>query len=74
MFPRVCGVGSAPQTKAGGAKKSPVNARSSTSGSAAGGGATGAKKKSAAAYNEGQREVLAWLKGASACAAVWTTL
>ncbi|TYZ63110.1 hypothetical protein PybrP1_011372 [[Pythium] brassicae (nom. inval.)] len=59
MFPRVCGVGG--DAKGGGAQKTP-SARAGGAATAAGG-----KKKSggaaAAAPNEGQREVLAWLRG-----------
>lgn len=57
MFPRVCGTaGAPPPPRSGGTKKSPTN----KAGAAAGSG--GAKKKGGP-LNEGQREVLAWLKG-----------
>uniref|UniRef100_K3WZH5 TFIIS N-terminal domain-containing protein n=1 Tax=Globisporangium ultimum (strain ATCC 200006 / CBS 805.95 / DAOM BR144) TaxID=431595 RepID=K3WZH5_GLOUD len=57
MFPRVCGTSNVPPPSKGGAKKSPTQ-----KGAGAAGGAAGAKKKNVA-YNEGQREVIAWLRG-----------
>ncbi|KAF1334167.1 Membrane-bound transcription factor site-1 protease, partial [Globisporangium splendens] len=54
MFPRICGTSSVPPPSKGGAKKSPTQKGA--------GGAAGAKKKNVA-YNEGQREVIAWLRG-----------